>query len=136
MKLIRSLSSGGALLALAALAGQAGAVEPTNFVMRNNADLKALCSTAPTDPEYVAAIHFCHGVGVGIVRYYEALKEGKGFTPLFCFPEGLTRNQAIEAYVAYSKAHPEYDQEAVGDVIMKFLVDTYPCAKAPEAKKP
>lgn len=101
MKLIRSLSSGGALLALAALAGQAGAVEPTNFV-----------------------------------RYYEALKEGKGFTPLFCFPEGLTRNQAIEAYVAYSKAHPEYDQEAVGDVIMKFLVDTYPCAKAPEAKKP
>jgi hypothetical protein len=136
MNNIWSLIRGGALLALAACAGQAGAVEPINFEVRNNADLVALCSVSPTDPNYVAAIHFCHGVAVGVVRYYEALNEGKTIRQLFCFPEGLTRNQAIDAYVGYSKAHPEYNRDAIGDVMTKFLVETYPCGKAPQAEKP
>jgi hypothetical protein len=136
MTLIRSLSNGNVLLALAAFAAPAAAVEPINFEVRNNADLVALCSTAPTDPNYVAAIHFCHGVAVGVVRYYEALNEGKTIRQLFCFPEGLTRNQAIAQYVSYSKAHPEYDTSSIGDVMTKFLVDSYPCGKAPQAKKP
>lgn len=134
MKFIRSLTSGGMLLGLAALVGPAAAVEPVNFDVRYNADLVALCSAAPTGPNYVAAIHFCHGMGVGFVRYHEALTEGKGFEPLFCIPEGVTRNQAINAYVAYSKAHPEYDKESVGDVMLKFLIETYPCGKAPLSK--
>lgn len=134
MKFPPSLSSAGVLLALAAFTGPAGAVEPINFDVRNNADLVALCSTAPTDPNYIPAIHFCQGIGIGFVRYHDALKEGQGFEPLFCFPPGVTRNQAFKAYVDYSKAHPEYDTSAVGDVLMKFLVETYPCGKAPQAK--
>ncbi len=123
-------SLGAAVLALAILPAAVSAVEPINFQIRHNADLVAVCSAQPDDPNYVAAIHFCHGVGVGLVRYQEALQEGKDVEPIFCLPKSLTRTQAIEAYVAYSKAHPEYDQEAVGNVQIKFLSETYPCAKA------
>ncbi len=128
----RSYLSAWVLIAgAAAFAPPAGAVDPVDFEIRYNSDLVALCSTQPTDSNYVAAIHFCHGFGVGFSRYHEALKESKDFQPLFCFPDKLTRTQALSEYVRYSKAHPEYDREAVGDVITKFLVETYPCAKQP-----
>ncbi|MGR9088709.1 MAG: hypothetical protein ACU841_16795 [Gammaproteobacteria bacterium] len=85
--------------ALALLPFATAAVEPIHFEVRNNADLVAVCSTRPEDPNYIAAIHFCHGVGVGLVRYQEALQEGKDFDPIFCLPKSLTRTQAVEAYV-------------------------------------
>lgn len=127
---------GGVMLALTTLANPAAAVDAINFEIRNNADLVALCSASPTDANYTAAIHFCHGFGVGFARYHDALKEDKEFAPLFCFPEGLTRTGALNQYVNYSRQHPEYDKESVGDVVMKFLVETYPCARSAETKKP
>ena len=127
MKLIRSLWLCGVMISAPFLISPAWAVEPINFLIRNNADLVALCATPQSDPNYVAAIHFCHGVGVGFVRYHESLSEGKGFVPLFCFPETVTRTQALNQYVSYSKAHPEYDKESVGDVVIKFFIETYPC---------
>jgi len=106
----------------------APAVAPVNFEVRNNADLVALCSTPPTDPNYVAAIHYCHGVAVGFARYYEAISVGPDFEHIFCVPKAVSRNQVLTQYVAYSKARPQYDQEALGNVLIKFLTDTYPCA--------
>lgn len=104
------------------------AVAPINFEVRYNADLVALCSTPPSDPNYVAAIHFCHGAAVGFARYYEAISAGKDFQHLFCVPQAVKRNDVLTRYVAYSKAHPDYDREAVGNVLLKFLIETYPCA--------
>ena len=127
MKLIRSFCFYGLLIAVPIFVNPAWAVEPVIFEIRNNADLVALCAAQPNDPNYVAAIHFCHGFGVGFDRYHDALKEGKDFVPIFCFPETATRNQIIGEYVRFSKAHPEYDKDSVGDVLTKFLVDTYPC---------
>jgi hypothetical protein len=127
MKIIRVLFFYGLAFIVPIFFKSAWAVEPINFTVRNNADLVALCSTQPNEPNFVAAIHFCHGFGVGFARYHDALKEGKDFEPLFCFPETVTRTQALTEYVHYSKAHPEYDREAVGDVVTKFLIETYPC---------
>ena len=127
MKLIRSFCFYGLMVAVPIFVNPAWAVEPVIFEVRNNADLVALCSAQPSDANYVAAIHFCHGFGVGFDRYHDALKEGKDFSPVFCIPETATRNQVIGEYVRYSKAHPEYDKDTVGDVVTKFLVDTYPC---------
>ena len=129
MKLPVFLGVGALTLGAAVFAPSASAVDNVDFEVRNNGDLVGLCSAQPTDVNYVAAIHFCHGFGVGFSRYHEALREGKDFRPLFCFPDKLTRTQALNEYVRYSKAHPEYDKEAVGDVVMKFLVETYPCGK-------
>ncbi len=127
MKLIQSFCCYGLMVIAPIFVEPAWAVDPVDFQIRNNADLVALCSAQPNEPNYVAAIHFCHGFGVGFSRYHEALKEGKGFEPLFCFPETVTRTQALTEYVSYSKAHPEYDKESVGDVVIKFLVESYPC---------
>jgi hypothetical protein len=129
MNAIRLSTLCGLALAVTLAAATAAAVAPINFEIRNNADLVAVCSTPPSDPDYVAAIHFCHGVGVGFVRYHEALKEGKPFSPLFCFPAEVTRTLALNEYVRYSKAHPEYDRDLVGDVMIKFLIETYPCPR-------
>lgn len=127
MKSLRSIGHYAVLLALPWAAGTARAIEPVNFEIRNNADLVAVCSTPPSDPNYVAAINFCHGFGVGFYRYHAALTEGKDFKPIFCIPDNMTRTQVLTGYVDYSKARPEYNNETVGDVIMKYLVDTYPC---------
>lgn len=105
------------------------AVAPINFEVRDNGDLVALCSTPPSDPNYVAAIHYCHGVAVGFARYYDAISIGKDFEHIFCVPGAVSRNQVLTEYVAYSKAHPSYDREALGNVLIKFLTETYPCAK-------
>lgn len=136
MKLSKHASAGGLMLGLMALAGPAGAVDTVNFGLRDNADLVALCSALPTDANYTAAINFCHGVVMGIVRYDDALEESPDFTPQYCFKEGMTPNQLVEAYVSYAKAHPQYDKESVGDVMAKFLIDTYPCAKTGETSIP
>ena len=127
MKKLPSFFTGSLILAALTCFNPVGAVEPIHFEIRNNADLVALCSTQPTDPNYVAAIHFCHGFGVGFVRYHQALTEGKDFVPVFCIPDMVTRTQALSEYVRYSKAHPEYDKESVGDVVTKFLAETYSC---------
>jgi hypothetical protein len=130
MKDLRSITAGALALASGLGAGPAAAVDPINFEVRDNADFVALCSALPTAPNYVAAIHFCHGFAVGFNRYHEALKEGKDFEPLYCLPANATRAALLTGYVAYSKAHPEYDKESVANVVTKFLVDTHPCPAA------
>ena len=133
---MNSISHLSLCILLTVLPVAASAVAPINFEVRNNADLVALCSTPPSDPNYVAAVHFCHGVGVGFARYHEALAEGKYFQPLFCLPKTVTRSEALSQYVTYSKAHPEYDREAVGDVVIKFLIEAFPCSKSSTAASP
>ena len=136
MKLSKCASAAGLMLGLGALAGPAGAVDTVRFGLRDNGDLLALCSTPPADPDYTAAINFCHGVAMGFVRYDDALAESPEFTPMYCLPDRLTPNQLVEAYVRYAKEHPKYDRESIGDVMVKFLTDTYPCAKTGASEAP
>ena len=135
MKRISRVHRGSLLVALFLLPMATGAVAPANFEVRYNADLVALCATPPSDPNYVAAIHFCHGVAVGFARYYEAISVGKDFRSMFCLPKTMTRNDIMAEYVAYSKARPQYDREAVGNVMIKFLTDTFHCPASPAAPK-
>lgn len=123
------------LISLCLLPLTTEAVAPVNFEVRYNADLVALCSAPPSDPSYVAAIHYCHGVAVGFARYYEAISIGKDFRSMFCLPKTLSRNEIMAKYVVYSKTHPEYDRDAVGNVLLKFLDDTFHCPENPAAPK-
>ncbi|HZR84701.1 MAG TPA: hypothetical protein VFD92_26640 [Candidatus Binatia bacterium] len=38
-----------------------------------------------------------------------------------------TRNDAIAKFVAWAKAHPEYDGDHPVNVVVKFLTETLPC---------
>ncbi len=120
--------TGGA--ALTCLALQSQAVTQDNFLVRNTQDIIELCTVSPSDPLYVAATHFCQGYLVGAYHYQEAFYSGPEFSPLVCPPEPKpSRNQAIEQFIEWAKAHPEYAKERAVDTAMRFAVERWPCNK-------
>ncbi|MFM8330273.1 MAG: Rap1a/Tai family immunity protein [Candidatus Methylumidiphilus sp.] len=116
------------LIALACFGSPAQALGPEQFEVHNTQDIIELCSTAPTDPLYVAAIHFCHGYLIGAYHYQDALYKGPGIKPVVCLPTPTpTRNEGIAQYLAWAKAHPEYGKDRAVDSLSKFLAETWPC---------
>ena len=104
--------------------------EPEDFKMKTAEDLFDLCSTPTSDPNYVAAIHFCHGFASGAYQYDEAISGRKGKPKLYCFPDPPpTRNEAMAEFVAWGKANPSVFKERPVDALFRFLGQRYPCAK-------
>lgn len=117
-------------LALPQVAAQA-AVTQDNFVNHTTADLVALCTAEPTDPLYTAAINFCHGFGEGTYSLLATAQKGNSRSnKLFCEPEpGLTRNDAVAAFVAWARAKSDRMDFSAVDGVTMFVVQTYPCPK-------
>jgi hypothetical protein len=114
------------LLLPSALAG-AGVTEK-NFELKNTRDLIDLCTVASDDPLYHQSVNFCHGYLVGAFQYYAAAAAGPNGVKLVCFPDNRpTRNQVIEMFVNWAKAHPEYMQEKAVDTEFRFLMEKWPC---------
>ena len=98
------------------------------FELKNTQDLIDLCTVAPDDPLYHQAVNFCHGYLVGAYQYYAAAAAGPNGVKLVCFPDSHpTRNQAIDMFVTWAKAHPEYMQEKAVDTEFRFLMEMWPC---------
>ncbi len=118
------------LLAVSAPAISWGAVTKDSFLLRNTADLVALCSARPTDPMGVAALNFCHGFGVGVTRVLQeedAADSSRG--PMFCLPSsGPSRNQAIAEFLRWAAADPSRLAMPATDGVAAFLTAQYPCA--------
>jgi hypothetical protein len=116
-------------LSLLLFSGAGAAVsDPENFLVNNTRDLVELCSTAPDDPLYVAAIHFCNGFVVGAYHFHEAWFAGPDAQPLVCPPSPRpTRQQAIADFLAWSKNHPEHDRAPAVETLFRFLTETWPC---------
>lgn len=107
------------------------AVTTDDFLVKDTQDLIDICTTPQSDAMYAASIAFCHGYLVGAYQYHVALfGVGKSHS-VVCFTEPKpTRAQAIERFIAWVKAHPEYGTEKPAESLTKFLVETYPCPKA------
>jgi hypothetical protein len=118
------------LLVLAALTVPclAGAVTEEDFEVETTRNLMNLCTASTDHPHYVAAIHFCHGYLVGAYAYYEAVNAGPGGDRFVCFskPEP-SRNQAIEMFIEWAKAHPQYMNEKAVETQFRFLMEKWPC---------
>jgi len=117
-----------AFAALVALASPAIAAGPPQFQVRDTADYVSLCSMPQSDPNYVAAIAFCHGFGVGAYHYYHQS------TPLaerfVCPPNPApTRAEVISAFVNWAKPRAEVMKQPAVDAIFIYLADTWPCKK-------
>jgi hypothetical protein len=109
------------------------AVTKDNFLIRNTEDLVALCAVSKDDPNYVAAIHFCHGFGAGAYRYYLATVSGPGTKPFVCLPDPPpSREAALQEFVTWAKANPQYNNESAVESLFRFLTNKWPCA--PTAK--
>lgn len=104
------------------------ATDVPDFIVDSTDDIVDLCTTAPDDPLYTAAIHFCHGFMVGAYAYYDAQASGPEGVRLVCFPDPApSRNAAIDMYVEWAKAHPEHMNEAPVETLFMFLTEEWPC---------
>ena len=116
-------------IGLFAAPGAEAAVSSGNFEMRTMGDLVALCGVAPNDPYADAAIHFCHGYLVGATQFHDMV--GKVYSgKVFCLPKTgqPTRDEAIDAFVEWGRAHPEDAGLTPLDGLLKWLASSYPCA--------
>lgn len=111
--------------------GIATAVEPSHFEVKNAADLIQVCTTPATDPNYASAVHFCHGYVVGAYHYYESLVTAPMYQPLFCPDDKQQpRDQFIKEFVAWAKAHPQYNKDLAVHVLFKYMIERWPCTRA------
>lgn len=112
------------------LSGNALAQSADNFRINNTSDFVDLCSADPGSSLYTAAIHFCHGFAAGAYRYYEAYAAANPNGRFVCLPDPPpTRSQAIEGFLVWVKARPQYLASPAIDVMFRYLVETYPCRK-------
>lgn len=106
----------------------AGPVTQKDFEADTTEQLLNICAATPDDPLYIHAINFCHGYLVGAHDYHEAAHSmGKG-AKLFCFPDPPpSRNQAVDMFVEWAKAHPQYWQKKPVNTEFRFLSEKFPC---------
>ena len=105
-----------------------GAASPESFSLRSAQYLVDLCSVSPDDPMAEAALGFCYGFLSGAGGYHRAITAGKNSRALFCLPaEQVSRVEAANQYVAWSRGSPQYLGEAPVDNVIRFAVATWPC---------
>jgi hypothetical protein len=108
----------------------AAATTPDDFRVVTTEDLVTLCSADPSDPNYVAAIHFCHGFGSGAFQYYQAITADNPKGRFVCVPNPPpTRTQAIEGFVAWARANPQHMDARPVDSLFEYLGTQYPCTQ-------
>jgi hypothetical protein len=108
--------------------GIAGAIEKQDFQVETTEDFLDLCVVPLDHPYYVAAVHFAHGYLVGAYSYYEAQSTGPKGDKFVCLPEQLpSRNDVVEMFVKWAKAHPQYSKERAVNTIFRFLAEKWPC---------
>ncbi|HTH98190.1 MAG TPA: Rap1a/Tai family immunity protein [Stellaceae bacterium] len=106
------------------VAGHA-AVTQDDFTVRSTGDLIDLCSASPSEPMGTAALNFCHGFGLGVVRVLQELGRP---SPMFCMPNPPpTRNEAVASFVQWGKSNPSQLNTPAQDGVAAFLAAQYPC---------
>ena len=90
-------------------------------------DLLKICTHQPAQEDYTAAMSFCYGFFEGGIRYAEAIAGAQKQRELVCPPAGTTRLQAVDVYVDYMKANPQYMTEAPIDAVYRSLMAKWPC---------
>jgi Rap1a immunity proteins len=110
------------------MASVAGAAQPEDFKVQTAKALMDLCTTAPDSPIYKEAIHFCHGFLVGAYAYHVAETSGPEGKPLVCLPDPApTRSQAINMFMDWLKAHPQFLNDKPVEAQFRFLIEKWPC---------
>lgn len=106
------------------------AAEPEAFVVDTAADLARLCAINPVHPNYMAAIHLCHGYLIG-VHHFQAALAAEMEQPLYCAESASpppTRNTAAADFSAWIEANPEMGETEALDALLTWATATYPCS--------
>jgi hypothetical protein len=123
-----------AALALAS-AGQAMAQgTPATPGVLTTAVLTEHCASAPSNDEAAGTI-FCRGFMLGAGQYHSAISAARGGARLYCLPDGLTLRDVQTAFVGWSRANPQHQQDTAVDGLMRFAATTWPCPATAPARR-
>ena len=98
-----------------------------DFNLHTASDLVDICVLDKSHPDHIAAMAFCYGFFEGGIHYDDAISHSPSYRKIVCDPEGTTRTQAVEVFVSYVRANPQYGAEAPIDTIFRALVAKWPC---------
>lgn len=115
-------------VAAALMAATSHAQMSDEFRVRHTADLIAVCTKAPSAPDYASAIAFCHGILSGAYGYYDAATPtGDRFV---CATQPYpTRTKVMNDFVVWTKARPQHMPNHAIDTLFIYLAEAYPCKK-------
>jgi Rap1a immunity proteins len=102
----------------------------SDFTLKTAEDLYRVCSVAPDDPLHPQAINFCQGFLLGVVSYHDAVTDKQHLKRLICYPQTATRDQGIQAFIAWGAAHQKdhkfMNEPAVYGAV-RGLASKWPC---------
>ncbi|MEA2093359.1 MAG: Rap1a/Tai family immunity protein [Pseudomonadota bacterium] len=98
-----------------------------DFDLRTAADLVDICTLDQSHPDHVAARAFCYGFFEGGAHYDNAISTSPTYNKIVCNPPEATRTEAVEVFVTYVRANPQYASKAPIDTIFRALVVKWPC---------
>ena len=105
-----------------------GAVSEKDFEVQSTENIINLCTASPEDPLYQQAINFCHGFLVGAYHYHDATSRGPAGIQLVCMPDPRpSRNDTIDMFIDWTKAHPQHMKETPVETEFRFLMEKWPC---------
>ncbi len=121
-------------LALGSMASRADAADSngytlSDFQLNTATDLVDICTLDTAHPHYLEAHSFCLGFFAGGQHYHRAVTRGPGLPPIACPEPGVTRDQAVDVFVAYMRANPQYLPEPPMEAVFRAVSAKWPCTK-------
>ncbi len=117
-----------ALWPLQAGAQDAETADVGDFAVTTAQDLLDLCSVDQSDSLYAEARLFCAGFIEGMKHYHNRMSAGPDVEPIVCAPDDVTLEDAIDMYIAYARAHPQFLNEDPADNVVRAAMATWPCS--------
>jgi len=105
---------------------EAGYTE-ADLILDSAGDLVDVCNIGVSHGHYDTARAFCYGFFEGAIHYDEAISLTTHYVDLVCSPDGTTRVQAVDVFLQYMAANPQYRGEQPIDAIFRALMNEWPC---------
>jgi hypothetical protein len=98
-----------------------------DLILDSAGDLVDVCNIGVAHDHYEPARAFCYGFFEGAIHYDEAISRTSQYVDMVCSPEGTTRVQAVDVFLRYMAANPQYRSEQAIDAIFRALANEWPC---------
>jgi hypothetical protein len=116
---------------LAALPLQAGAEDGVadidDFTVDTAQNLLDLCAADDSSPFQPGAVYFCAGFFEGMKNYHDSMT-GPNIKPIVCPPGEVSVREAIDVYVSFARANPQYLGEPPADNVIRAAIAEWPCS--------
>ena len=125
-----SFASWLAVAVLGASTSFAYASDPSSLALKTTEDLYRICTAPLGDAQAREELDLCEGFLIGAVSYHDAISDRRHLQKLICYPSTATRDQGIQAFVAWASARQE-NQTFMNDPpvygVVRALAAKWPC---------